>query len=147
MPAAMPRQRRLATLIRMLLRTVIALAGLAVLSPVPAANARPSTTKPSYVLNVHVTLTDTRIVLGTHSAPRGVEARFIIKNVTAKTHNITLDGRKTAGGGQRGFSRTLKPHQREVVRVFLDRRGKFPYLGSLPADRGKPGMSGFFVIG
>ena len=130
---------------RMSLRTPIALLVL-VLSPAAAAQSRPLTTAPTLVLDVHITVTNTRIVLDRHSAPRGVEARFILRNVTAKAHNFTLDTRKTTGGVQHGLSRTLEPHEQKIVRLFLDYRGKLPYFGGLPADRGKPGMKGFFAI-
>jgi hypothetical protein len=32
------------------------------------------------------------------------------------------------------------------VRLFLDDRGKIPYFNDLPADRGKPGMRGLFLV-
>ncbi len=111
-----------------------------------AAQARPLTTTPSLTLDVHVALTDTRIVLDRHSAPRGVEARFVIKNTGTKEHNFTLNGTTTPTGVRQGFSRTLKPQQRVIARIFLDRRSRIPYLDSLPADRSKPGMRGLFVI-
>jgi hypothetical protein len=128
----------------MSLRTPFVLLVLVLLPPV-AAQARPLTTAPTLVIDVHVTVTNTRIVLDRHRAPRGVEARFILMNITDKAHNFTLDTRKTAGG-VRGLSRTLEPHQRKIVRLFLDYRGTLTYFGGLPADRGKPGMRGLFAI-
>jgi hypothetical protein len=130
----------------MSLRSLTVLATLTALSLAAVAQSRPLTTVPSLALNVDVTITGMRIVLDRHSAPRGVDARFIIKNETGKAHNFTLSGGKTATGARQGFSRTLKPHQREIVLRFLDFRGRFRYFGGLPADRGKPGMNGFFVI-
>jgi hypothetical protein len=102
-----------------------------------AAYARPLTTAPPSVVNIHVTITNTNILVDRHSAPRGVEAHFIIRNTGTSAHNFTLRG---------VFSRTVKPHQQTIVRLFLDYRARLPYLGGLPADRGKPGMRGFFVI-
>jgi hypothetical protein len=113
---------------------------------VAAAHARPLTTRPDLIVDIHVTITDTRIVLDRHRAPRGVSARFIIKNLGSKSHNFTLSGGKAPIGVLQGFSRTLKPHQRATVRRFLDRRARVPYFDSLPADRGKAGMKGIFVI-
>jgi hypothetical protein len=129
-----------------LLRRLFVLATLPALSLVPAAHARPLTTAPGYVLNIRVTITDTRIALEPHTGLRGVEARFVIKNTGTKAHNFTLIDSKAATGVRLGFSRTLKPHQQEIVRRFLDYRAKVRYIGGLPADRGKPGMRGFFVI-
>jgi hypothetical protein len=119
---------------------------LAALSLVGAAQARPLTTEPSYVLNIHVTITDTRIVVDPHSAPRGAEARFIIKNTGTKAHNFTLNGKTSPMGVRQKLSRTLEPHQRVIAQLFLDSRARVPYFNSLRADRGKPGMRGFFVI-
>jgi hypothetical protein len=119
---------------------------LAALLGAGSAQARPLTTRPQLVFDVHVTLTDARIVLDRHSAPRGVTARFLIRNTGTKAHNFTLSGPKTTTGGGQGFSRTLKPRQHENVRVFLDLRARETYFGGLPPDRAKPGMRGLFVV-
>lgn len=119
---------------------------LAVLSLAVGAQARPQTTLPGLVLDVRVVITDTRIVLDRHSAPRGVEARFAIRNTGAKAHNFTLNRPKFTTGRRQGFSRTLKPGQHLKVRLFLDVRARQTYFSRLPADRAKPGMRGFFVI-
>jgi hypothetical protein len=116
------------------------------LLPTATAHARPLTTKPLYALSIHVTITDTRIVLDRHSAPRGVEARFVLVNAGTRAHNFTLKGGTTSGGARRNLSRTLEPHQRRIVQIFLDRRSKIPYFGALPSDRGKTGMRGFFLV-
>jgi hypothetical protein len=110
------------------------------------AQARPQTTLPGLVLDVRVVITDARIVLDRHSAPRGVEARFAIRNTGAKAHNFTLTGPKVATGRRQGFSRTLKPGQHLNVRLFLDVRARQTYFSGLTADRLKPGMRGFFVV-
>jgi hypothetical protein len=134
MSAVMPGRRQIATLIFMSPRPLALLAMLPALSLVAGAHARPLTTTPSATLDVHVTITNTRIVLDPHSAARGVQARFVIKNSATPT------------GVRQAFSRTLKPQQRVIVPIFLDRRARIPYFDSLPADRSKPGMKGFFVI-
>ena len=126
---------------------IVALALLATtLSPLASAQARPLTTAPIAVLDVHVTLTDTRIVLDHHSARRGNEARFIIRNAGTTAHNFTLHGRTLPAGVRQGFSLTLKPRQHAVVPIFLETRARIPYFDGLPADRGKAAMTGFFVI-
>lgn len=110
------------------------------------AQARSQTTRPGLVIDIRVTITDTRIVLDRHSAPRGVDARFAIRNTGAKAHNFTLTGPKVATGRRQGFTRTLKPGQHLKVRLFLDVRARQTYFSGLPADRLKPGMRGSFVI-
>ena len=85
-------------------------------------------------------------MLDPSSAPRGVEARFVIKNAGAKAHNFTLSGRTSPTGVRQVFSRTLEPHQRKIVPLLLDRRARVSYFGGLPADRVKLGMRGFFVV-
>jgi hypothetical protein len=148
MQAAMRRLRLARHSEVVMLRTpIVALALLATsLSPVASAQARPSTTAPLFILDVHVTITDTRIVLDHHAATRGSEARFIIRNAGTKVHNFTLHGRTLAGGVREGFSRTLKPRQKAVVLIFLETRARIPYFDGLPADRGKAAMTGFFTI-
>lgn len=128
----------------------LAVLALASLTLVPAAWTGPqttATTAPSAFFNIHVKLTSTRIVLGKHSAPRGTYARFIIRNVDTRPHNFTLGKVRRGIGAQSGFSRTLKPHQRKILILFLDYRGPLPYSGGLPADRAKPGMKGVFTVG
>lgn len=146
----MRRRRPPATLVPVSLtspnRFVVAIALFAALLVAGAAQARPLTTKPQLVVTVRVTITDTSIGLSAHSAPRGVEARFVIRNTGTKAHNFTLNGPKSPAGGRQGFSRTLKPGQHVSVQIFLDVRARETYFGGLPADRGKPGIRGFFVI-
>jgi hypothetical protein len=124
--------------------TALVLASLAL---APAAQARPQTTAPTVFFNINVTLTSSRIVLDKHRAPRGTYARFIIRNVDTRPHNFTLGKARRGTGAQSGFSRTLKPRQKQILLLFLDYRGPIPYLGGLPADRSKPGMKGVFTIG
>jgi hypothetical protein len=128
------------------LRSLVAIAVFVALPLSAGAQARPQTTLTGLAIDIRVAITDARIVLDRHSAPRGVEARFAIRNTGAKAHNFTLTGPKVATGRRQGFSRTLKPGQHLNVRLFLDVRARQTYFGGLPADRLKPGMRGFFVI-
>jgi hypothetical protein len=130
----------------MLLRPLVLVAVLPALSVAGAAQARPLTTAPTLSIDIHVTINDKQIVLDRHSAPRGVEARFIIRNVGTEKHAFTLSGQTTATGKQRGFSETVGAGGRKTVRVFLDFRGRLSYHDGLRADRAKAGMRGVFVI-
>jgi hypothetical protein len=114
---------------------------------VSAGYARPETTAPSVFVNVRVTITNTRIALSRHDAPRGTYARFIIRNVGTRTHAFTLGTARRGTGRQSGFTRTLRPGTRKILLLFLDYRGRMSYSASLPADRAKPGMRGTFTIG
>jgi uncharacterized membrane protein len=127
------------------LRRLVIFAILTALSVSAAAQSHPLTTSPGLELDVRVTITDTRIVLDRHTAPRGVLARFHIRNTGAKAHNFTLRGPKLSSGRRQGFSRTLKPGRRENVRLFLDVRARQAYFSGLSADRSKPRMRGVFV--
>jgi hypothetical protein len=113
----------------------------------PQAYARPETTAPDVIIDIHVTLTNSRIVLSRHNAPRGTYARFTIRNVGTRPHNFTLGKAKRGSGAQSGFSRTLKARHKQILLLFLDYRGPLPYFAGLPADRRKPGMRGVFTIG
>jgi hypothetical protein len=113
----------------------------------PAAHAQPRTTAPTLFVNIRVTLTDTRISLSRHDAPRGTYARFIIHNVGTRSHAFTLGKARRGTGLQSGFTRTLRPRERKIFLLFLDYRSRIPYFGSLPADRMKPAMRGTFMIG
>lgn len=77
---------------------------------------------------------------------RGTMARFILRNEGAKPHTFTLGHEKHGTGTQTGFTRALRPHEQSILILFLDYRGPLPYLGSLPADRSKPGMKGTFTV-
>ena len=124
------------------------LAALAIVALVPAAqgSARPQTTAPPPVVNIKVTITDTRIGVTPKGAQRGDYARFILVNVGKKPHTFTLGATKRGTGVQTGFSKSLKPNEQKTLLLFLDYRGQVSYRGSLPADRGLPGMKGIFTI-
>lgn len=79
-------------------------------------------------------------------AQRGSMARFILLNLGTKPHTFKLGHERRGTGTQTGFTKALKPSQQHILIYFLDYRGKLPYFASLPADRSKPGMQGFFTI-
>jgi hypothetical protein len=108
--------------------------------------AQPQTTAPDLFVDIHVTITDTRIAFDRRSAPRASEARFVIRNIGTKSHTFAIGAGKVGTGAQTGFSRTLKPSQQKIVLFFLSYRGPFPYRSTTPADLGKPGMKGIFRI-
>ncbi len=107
----------------------------------------PHTTAPDLYINVRVTMTNDKFIVSRHSAPRGADARFIIKNISNKVHIFAIGNEKYGTGAQTGFSSSVKPGQQRILILFLDYRGTISYHGGLPADRNKPGMKGKFDIG
>ncbi|MEP6977027.1 MAG: hypothetical protein ABI948_03125 [Thermoleophilia bacterium] len=133
---------------------ILFLAALAAFALIPAAHAtvraqgvaQPRTTEPPPLVDIHVKITDTRIVLDRLTAARGDYARFIVRNAGTKTHGFSLGKSKPGTGLQTGFTRTLKPNVQKILLLFLDYRGALPFSSQLPADRSKPGMRGIFTI-
>lgn len=80
------------------------------------------------------------------SAPRGDVARFILVNKGKKRHVFALGGQRRQTGSQTGFTKALKAGEQSILILFLDYRGKLPYLGSLPEDLPKSAMKGTFRI-
>ncbi|MGZ4439004.1 MAG: hypothetical protein ACXVZN_01365 [Gaiellaceae bacterium] len=143
---------------------LFALAAVSAVALVPAAHgtvgtsAGPLTTAPNVFDEIQVTITDARISLNKHTANRGDEGRFVIRNVGTKPHTFTLGklahgtGQNAQGLGKRkygtqsGFATTIKPREQKIFLLFFDFRGPIPYGSTTPADRGKAGMKGTFTI-
>jgi hypothetical protein len=125
---------------------ILALAALSAAALVPAAGGAPRTTEPGQIVNVHVTITDTRMIVTPKSSPRGVYGRFIVVNTGVKPHNFTLGSAVRGRGAATGFSQTVNPRGQHVALLFLDLRGQLPYYSKLKDDRTKPGMRGVFRI-
>jgi len=104
--------------------------------------AAPTTTRPKIYVDIRVTLTDTKIILSRHSAPRGTNADFIIHNAGKSLHSFTVG----AHGAQPRFTRVVRPSETNHLLLFLDYRGRLDYSSKLPADQGKLGMKGSFLI-
>jgi hypothetical protein len=126
----------------------LTLIGVACAAAVAASqgSAQPQTTMPTVVVPIKITMTDAGIRVSPKSAPRAALGHFILTNRGTKQHAFTLARTRFEFGTQRGFTVSLKPGRREVVQLYLDYRGRLAYRGSLPADRGKAGMRGFFRV-
>jgi hypothetical protein len=123
-----------------------AAASAAALVPAAQSSVQPQTTAPPPVVRVKITITDSVIQMSPKRAQRGSLAQFILVNRGTKPHTFKLGHERRGTGSQTGFTKALRPNQQSVLIVFLDYRGALPYLGSLPADRSKPGMKGTFTI-
>jgi hypothetical protein len=119
----------------------------ALLVVVPTAYGAVATTAPNVFITVKVTLTDSKIVLSRHSAPRGTDVRFVVTNLGKEPHSFTLGTLDRGAGLQTGFARVFRPGQHQVLLLFLDYRGVLPYYSGLRRDLAKPGMHGTFVVG
>ena len=127
---------------------VLGLIAAAAIAAVPAAQSsgQPETTAPPPIVTIKVTITDSRIALHPKRGQRGNMAQFVLLNLGKRPHTFKLGHEQRGTGRQTGFTQALKPQQQSVHIFYLDYRGKLPYLGSLPADRSKPGMRGVFTI-
>jgi hypothetical protein len=125
-----------------------ALAAVSAVALVPAAagSAHPQTTAPPPVVDIRVTITDKAIRFSPNHSVRGAFARFILVNQGVQAHSLILGAAKKQSGSQTGFTKLLKPREQKTLLLFLDYRGKVPYLGGLPSDRAKTAMRGVFTI-
>jgi hypothetical protein len=113
----------------------------------PSAGARPQTTAPNVFVNIHVTLTDTKVIMSPKTAPRGSDARFIVSNVGTKPHSFTLGSSKLGADLQSGFTRTVTPKHHEILLLYLNTRGALAYYGGTTASKALPAMKGVFLVG
>jgi len=127
---------------------IAVLGAASVVALVPAAQslARPDTTSPPPVVDVKITMTDSRFGISPSKARRGSLARFILVNLGKKPHSFKLGHEKRGIGAQVGFTTVVPAGAQKVHIIFLDYRGKLPYAPSLRTDRAKSGMKGNFTI-
>jgi hypothetical protein len=138
------------------LRNLFALAAVAGIAVVPSAQAMtrgqqaargPQTTEPGEIIDINVTMTDTRITMSDKTAQRGDQVDFHIQNNGRRSHNFVLGGTGPLALTGLGLSTNLiKPKGSAVLQVFLDFRGNMTYKSSVRTDLAKPGMKGTFAI-
>src|SRR5262249_17473320 len=104
---------------------------------VPTAGA---TTAPNLFINVHVTLTDSKVIIRPKTAPRGSDARFIVRNIGKKPHTFTVGATQHGVGKQTGFTRSFKPGEHAILIFFLNQRGPIPYYSGASVGKAKPSM-------
>jgi hypothetical protein len=138
------------------LRNLFALAAVAGIAIVPSAQAMtrgqqaargPQTTEPGEIVQVDVTMTDTKITISDHAAQRGDQVDFHVQNNGRRAHNFVLRGTGPIALSELGLGTNLiKPKGSAVLQVFLDFRGQMIYKSTVRADLAKPGMKGTFAI-
>ena len=107
---------------------LVATASATALAVVSSGFGHPQTTNPGTYETVKVTLTDVSMTVRPNVAARGVTAVFVITNRGKKTRTWVL-GDTTRGAGKTiGFARTVRPDQQKTVVLFLDYRGRLPYV-------------------
>jgi hypothetical protein len=122
---------------------LVASALLAAAAFAPAAPAGHTTTAPSVFVNVHVTISDTKLTLTPKVAPRGAAARFLIRNIGTKPHTFNFGSTKIGSGFQTGFARVIPPKSRQILLLYLNYRGRLAYS----VDSARAGMKGLFDVG
>jgi hypothetical protein len=124
------------------------LASLAVLLPASHVAALPTTTEPTEIIDVNVTLRDTGITVSPKAGERGTASRFIVRNRGKKLHTFTVGHDKVVVLHKAGLSTgIIRPGSRaRILLLFLDYRGKLQYRSIAPADKNNPRMRGFFTI-
>jgi len=124
----------------------LAVIAVAVASLVPAASgiAGPRTTEPTDIVDIRVTITDSRMRLSKTTIERGVIVRFIVRNLGTRMHDFTFGDPSSPGGHV--TSGPLKRNGRKTILAFLDYRGTFPYQSTVKADATKPGLKGRLTI-
>jgi hypothetical protein len=138
------------------LRNLFALAAVAGFAVVPSAQAMtrgqqaargPQTTEPGEIVEINVTITDTKITVSDKTAQRGDQVDFHVQNNGRRAHNFVLRGTGPIALSDLGLGTNLiKPKGSAVLQVFLDFRGQRTYKSTVRTDLTKPGMKGTFAI-
>jgi hypothetical protein len=134
----------------MRIRTLSAFAAVLAVALVPSAQGMvraPQTTEPGEIVEVLVTMTDSKITLSDYDAERGAQIDFQVKNNGRRAHNFVLRGNQAVGLSNLGLGTNLiRPKGKAVLQVFLDFRGSMIFKSTVRADQSKPGMKGTFNI-
>jgi hypothetical protein len=132
------------------IRKLSAFAAVLAVAVVPSAQGMvraPQTTEPGEVIEVDVTITDSKITMSDTAAERGDQVDFHVVNNGRRAHNFALRGTGPIALSNLGLSTNLlRPKGKTVLQVFLDFRGDMIYKSTVRADQSKPGMKGTFKI-
>jgi hypothetical protein len=124
----------------------LGIAAIAALVPASQSLAESETTAPPPLVDVKITITDSRFAVSPKRARRGSLARFILVNLGRKPHAFKLGHQRRGTGAQTGFTTAVPAGKQKVNILFLDYRGTLAYSPALPTDRAKRGMTGNFTI-
>jgi hypothetical protein len=132
------------------IRRLSAFAAVLAVAVVPSAQGMaraPQTTEPGEIIDVTVTITDSKITLSDYDADRGAQIDFHVVNKGRRAHNFVLRGTGPIALSSLGLGTNLiRPKGKAVLQVFLDFRGDMIFKSTVRADQVKPGMKGTFSI-
>ena len=126
---------------------LFALALLAGLVLASAGSAQVRTTAPNVYVNVNVTLTDSRVIVSPRSAPRGADARIVVRNIGKSARPFAFGYNSLGSGVHTGFNRVFQPGRRSVLFLFLDSRGVISYYSGPSFARASSAAKGTFIVG
>ena len=113
----------------------------------PVAQSETQTTTPSVYVVIHVTLSDSKVVVSPKTAPRGASARFIMRNIGSKPITFNV-GKRTPGLGDLfGFRSVIKPRTQKILLLYLSDRGAIPYYTGDSFASAKPTAKGTLLVG
>jgi hypothetical protein len=114
---------------------------------ISGASGSARTTNPSVFVAIHVTITDSKVVVSPRSEPRGSTARFIMKNTGSKPVTFNV-GKQSPGLGIRfGFKTTLRPGVHRILLLYLAARGFVPYYVGGSYGGAKASQRGQLIVG
>lgn len=122
-------------LVRLFVLGLLAIAGLAagVFAPFGLA----TTSSSSATVKITVKASEFKFALSKRSVPVGSTVVFTVINTGKISHDFKIAGKKTP---------TLNPGKQATLRVVFNKKGRFPYLCTLPGHAGA-GMKGVFAVG
>jgi len=112
-----------------------------------AAVAATRTTAPSPYVSIHVTLTNSKVVMSPTAEPRGAIARFIVYNAGTKPVRFNVGAEKADRTKGFGFTEVIRPGQRHVRLLYLALRGPLPYYVGSSYSGAKAAQKGALHIG
>jgi uncharacterized cupredoxin-like copper-binding protein len=113
----------------------LAVAGLVAGVFAPGGSA--TTASSSATVKITVKASEFKFVLSRRSVPVGTTVVFTVSNVGKISHDFKIAGKKTP---------TLNPGKKATIKVVFKKKGRFPYLCTLPGHA-SAGMKGVFAVG
>ena len=114
---------------------LVGTAGILVAGGEAGSAASHATSRPEATTRVAVRATDSRFVLSKRSAPTGTVI-FTVTNERKLSHDFKIAGKKT---------RLITPRHSATLRITLSKKGRYPYLSTVPGQAAA-GMKGTFVV-